>query len=193
MADKYASDPQRGSSWTYTQSDVDTLREQIEQDEAAKRRWLLLLLLITVAALVGTIIWLSTNYALYSSSESEKQRLADENASLKTQLSKSQKDLSGYLEKEKKQEEAVTKAKESVTKLLPGALGGINVPQFARQVYESPNSRLEIDSVPPSMLFKNWRATNDAGGTDVYTLVGGNIGGKWVIYSNLIARQSTGQ
>jgi hypothetical protein len=193
MADKYESDPQRGSSWTYTQSDVDTLREQIEQDEAAKRRWLLLLLLITAAALVGTIIWLSTNYALYSSSESEKQQLADENAGLKSQLNKAQKDLSGYMDKEKKQEEAVAKAKESVTKLLPGALGGVNVPQFAHQVYESPNSRIEMDSVPPSSLFKNWRMTNDAGGTDVYTLVGGNIGGKWVIYSNLIARQSASQ
>ncbi len=193
MADRYASDPQRSSSWTYTQSDVDTLREQIEQDEAGKRRWLLLLLLLTATALVGAIIWLSTNFALYSSSESEKQRLADENASLKAQLGKCQKELASYVDKEKKQEEAVAKAKESVTRMLPGALGGVNVPAFARQVYESPSSRVEMDSVPPSMLFKNWRATNDTGGTDVYTLVGGNIGGKWVVYSNLIARQSTSQ
>lgn len=192
MADRHSSDPQR-SSWTYTQSDVDTLREQIEQDEAAKRRWLLLLLLLTSAALVGLIIWMATNYALYSSSESEKRRLTDENTSLKAQVSKYQKDLSAYADKEKKQEEAIAKAKESVTKMLPGALGGVNVPAFARQVYESPNSRVEMDTVPPSMLFKNWRATNDAGGTDVYTLVGGNVNGKWVIYSNLVAHQAANQ
>ena len=177
------------SSWTYTQNDVDTLREQIEQNEAGKRRWLLLLLLITAAALVGAIILLSTSYALYSSSESEKTRLADENAALKTQLAKTEKDLNVYVEKEKKQNDAVAKAKESIDKMLSSALGGSNVSAFARQVYESPLSRVELDRIPPSSLFHNWKAQNETGGTDVYTLVGGTVKGKWVIYSNLIARQ----
>jgi len=177
------------SAWTYTQNDVDTLREQIEQNEAGKRRWLLLLLLVTVAALVGSIILLSTSYALYSSSETEKIRLADENASLKSQLAKSEKELSVYIEKEKKQNDAVAKAKESIDKMLSSALGGANVSGFARMVYESPNRCVELDKIPPSSLFHNWKVQNDAGGTDVYTLVGGNVKGKWVIYSNLISRQ----
>ena len=74
------------SQWavSYTQSDVDTIREQIEQNEAAKRRWLFLALMITVAALVGVVILMSSSYALYSKSESDKRKLSDENAGLKT-------------------------------------------------------------------------------------------------------------
>jgi cell division protein FtsB len=177
------------SSWTYTQNDVDTLREQIEQNEAGKRRWLLLLLLITAAALVGAIILLSTSYALYSSSEAEKTKLTDENKNLKSQLGKCEKDLNIYIEKEKKQADAVAKAKESIDKMLSSALGGVNVSSFAKMVYESPDSRVELDKVPPSNLFHNWKVQNDTGGTDVYTLVGGTVKGKWVIYSNLISRQ----
>ncbi|MBI3651071.1 MAG: hypothetical protein HY231_08475 [Acidobacteria bacterium] len=176
------------SSWTYTQNDVDTLREQIEQNEAGKRRWLLLLLLLTAAALVGALILLSTSYALYSSSEAEKTRLTNENAALKTQLAKTEKDLNVYSEKEKQQNEAVAKARESIDKMLSSALGGSNVSAFARLVYESPNRCVEVDKIPPSSLFHNWKAQNETGGTDVYTLVGGKIKDKWVIYSNLIAR-----
>jgi cell division protein FtsB len=184
-----SSNPSTRSSWNYTQTDVDTLREQIEQNEAGKRRWLLLLLLVSVAALIGALVLLSTSYALYSSAESEKSSLASENASLKALVGKCEKELNGYIEKEKRQTEALAKAQESVGRMLPGALGGANISGFARMVYESPSSRVEIDRLPPSNLFRNWKAQNEAGGTDVYTLVGGNVKGKWVIYSNLISRQ----
>lgn len=184
-----SSNPSTRSSWSYTQNDVDTLREQIEQNEAGKRRWLLLLLVITAGALVGALVLLSTTYALYSSSESAKATLANENAALKSQLSTCEKDLNVYIEQETKQNEAVARAQESVSKMLPGALGGVNVSSFAKMVYESPNSRVEMNRIPPSNLFRNWKAQNESGGTDVYTLVGGNVKGKWVIYSNLIARQ----
>ncbi len=182
--------PAPRSGWSYTQSDVDTLREHIQETERVKRRWLFLLLLLTAAALVGCIIWLSTNYAMYAASESEKQKFAEENISLKAQLGKSLKELASFVDKEKKQAETVEKAKQSVSQMLPGALGGANVPAFAKMVYESPNSRVEMDTVPPSMLFRNWKMPNESGGVDVYTLVGGNIGGKWVIYSNLISKQA---
>jgi hypothetical protein len=46
-----------------------------------------------------------------------------------------------------------------------------------------------MGKIPPSNLFRNWKAQNESGSTDVYTLVGGNVKGKWVIYSNLISRQ----
>src|ERR1044072_3882896 len=166
--------PAPRSGWTYTQSDVDTLREHIQETERVKRRWRFLFLLLTAAALVGAIVWLSTNFAMYAASETEKKKFAEENTSLKVQLSKIQKDLASYVDKEKKQAETVEKAKQSRSQMLPGALGGSNVPAFAKMVYESPNSRVEMDSLPPSLLFRNWKMPNEAGGVDVYTLVGGN-------------------
>jgi cell division protein FtsB len=80
--------PASRSGWTYNQSDVDTLREHIQETERVKRRWLLLLLLLTVAALVGVIVWLATNFAMYAASEAEKKRLAEENAVLMAELCK---------------------------------------------------------------------------------------------------------
>jgi len=77
----------------YGQSDVDTIREQIEQTEAMKRRWLFLAMIISIAALVGAIVLLSTNYALYSSSESDKKKLAQENAALKSRADQTQQQL----------------------------------------------------------------------------------------------------
>ena len=177
-----------GDGWHYTQNDVDNLREQIEQNEAAKRRWLLLGLIVAVGALAGALVLLSTTYALYSSGSGEKEQMTRENTALKAQLDGCRNDLAVYQEKEKKQTEAIAKARESVTQMLPGALGGANISQFARQVYDSPDSRVEMDQVPPSSLFRNWRVQNESGGTDVYTLVGGFVRGKWVIYSNLISR-----
>jgi cell division protein FtsB len=182
--------PASRSGWTYNQSDVDTLREHIQETERVKRRWLFLLLLLTAAALVGAIVWLSTNFAMYAASEAEKKNLAEENAGLKAELSKTQKDLAGYVDKEKRQAESVEKARQSVGQMLPGALGGVNVPAFAKMVYDSPNSRVEMGNIPPSTLFRNWKMPSESGGVEVYTLVGGNVGGKWVIYSNLISRQA---
>ena len=74
----------------YGQSDVDTIRQQIEQTEAMKRRWLLMAMIVSIAALVGAIVLLSTNYALYSSAESEKKKLVQENATLKTRADQTQ-------------------------------------------------------------------------------------------------------
>src|SRR4026208_189084 len=77
----------------YGQSDVDTIREQIVQTEAMKRRWLFLVMIVCIAALVGAIVLLTTNYALYSSSESDKKSLVQENAALKSRVDQTQQQL----------------------------------------------------------------------------------------------------
>ena len=46
-----------------------------------------------LGALVGAIVLLSTNYALYSSSESAKKKLAQENAALKSHADETQQQL----------------------------------------------------------------------------------------------------
>lgn len=62
------------------------------------------------------------------------------------------------------------------------------VASFALMVYKLPNSRLELDYKPPDKLFRKWKV--NAGSTsEVYTLVGGFVDGKWVVYSNLVARR----
>jgi cell division protein FtsB len=177
---------------TYTQSDVDTIREQIEQTEAMKRRWLFLTLIIAVAALVGAIILLSTNYALYSASETSKKKLVEENAALKSRADQTQQQLDAKNAKEASETQARAEAQSKLEKLLPAVLSdkasGGEVASFARMVYNLPGRRIELDRKPPDKLFRNWKVTSGST-TEVYTLVGGFVDGKWVVYSNLVARK----
>jgi cell division protein FtsB len=177
---------------SYNQSDVDNIRDQIEQTESAKRRWLFLALVVTIAALAGAIVLLSTNYALYSSSESDKKKLAQENAALKSRADQTQQQLDSKNAQDAKQTEARADAQTKLQTLLPAVLRGSASPgevaSFARMVHALPDNRVELDSKPPDKLFRNWRVTVGST-TETYTLVGGVVDGKWVVYSNLVARR----
>jgi flagellar biosynthesis component FlhA len=181
--------------WTisYTQGDVDTIREQIEQTESAKRHWLVLGFLIALAVLAGAIILLSTNYALYSSGQTEKKKVIEENAALKARADQTQQQLDTKTAQETKESQAREEAQSKLGKLLPAVLkgkaGGGEIANFARMVYNSPNSRMELNDKPPNDLFRNWKVTTGST-TEVYALVGGFIDGKWIVYSNLVARKS---
>jgi len=174
---------------SYNQSDVDNIRGQIEQTESAKRRWLFLALIITIAALIGAIVLLSTNYALYSSGESEKKRLVQENAALKQRADQTQQQLDAKMAKETSEAQTRAEAQAKMDKLLPAVLNdnvsGGEVASFARMVYNLPGRRVELERKPPDKLFRNWKVTT-GGETEVYTLVGGLVDGKWVVYSNLV-------
>jgi len=174
---------------SYNQSDVDNIREQIEQTESAKRRWLFLILVICIAALVGSIIWLSTNYALYSASESEKKKLTQENAALKQKVDQLQKDLDAKMAKDNAEAAARADAQAKLDKLLPAVLkdeaSGTEVANFAKMVYHMPGGRVELERKPPDKLFRNWRIAK-GDDVEIYTLVGGLVDGKWVVYSCLV-------
>lgn len=176
----------------YNQSDVDNIRDQIEQTESAKRRWLFLVLIVSVAALAGAIVLLSTNYALYSSSESEKKKLLQENAALKSRADQTQQQLDTRNAQEAKQAETRADAQTKLQNLLPAVLRGTasagEIASFARMVHALPNSKVELDTKPPDKLFRNWKVTTNST-TETYTLVGGFVDGKWVVYSNLVARK----
>ena len=180
----------------YGQSDVDTIREQIEQTEAMKRRWLFMAMIVSIAALVGAIVLLSTNYALYSSSESDKKSLVQENAGLKSKVDQTQQQLDSKTAQDAKQAEARAQAQTKLQTVLPavmrGAAGPGEIASFARMVSALPYGKVEVDTKPPDKLFRNWKVTT-GGAIEIYTLVGGFVDGKWVIYSNLVARRSAAE
>jgi cell division protein FtsB len=174
---------------SYTQRDLDTIREQIEQTESNKRRWLVLALIVTLVALAGAIVLLSTNYALYSSSESGKKKLAEENAALKQRADQTQQQLDAKMAKDNAEAQSRTEAQGKLDKLLPAILndsaGGTEVANFARMVYHMPGGRVELERKPPDKLFRNWKISK-GDDVEVYTLVGGLVDGKWVVYSCLV-------
>lgn len=186
------------SGWvvSYTQSDVDTIREQIEQNESAKRRWLVLALTIVIAALVGAVALLTTSYALYSSSESGKKQLADENAALKVERDKYQQQVSELTAEKQKQEKVRAEAQAQIERLrsstsLAGASDS-DIASFARRINELPQGRIELDEKPPDKLFRRyWNLKTDSG-METYALIRSDpIGDKWLVYSNLVRRMNS--
>lgn len=177
---------------SYNQNDVDMIREQIEQNEAAKRRWLFLALVVTIAALVGAVILVSSSYALYSKGETEKRQLSDENAALKTASDQYQQQLKVATAAQEREANERADAQAKLGTLMPAVLrssaSDSDTGAFARMVYNMPHGRVEIEQQPPNKLFRNWRY-NSAEGMETYTLVGGFVDGKWVIHSNLVARK----
>lgn len=180
---------------TYGQRDVDAIREQIEQTESSKRRGLLWALGLSTAALIASIVWLSTTYALYSASESDKRKLTQENAALRLQVDQTQVQLDAANATLATYSQHKADARAKFDKLLPEVMKGNASPgevaSFAQMVHSEASGRLELDQKPPDKLFRNWRSTGgESPGT--YTLVGGFVDGKWVVYSNLVARRATG-
>jgi cell division protein FtsB len=190
-----SSDQSSRKQWivNYTQDDVDTIRGQIEQNEAAKRRWLLLVLVVAVGALVGAVVLLSTSYALYAKSESDKKKLTDENAALKATSNQCQQQLQTVTAAQEKEAQARADAQARLDKLVPAIVRGnasdADTAAFARMVSDLPHGRMEFEGKPPDKLFRNYKYRSDST-TETYTLVGGFVDGKWVVHSNLVARRA---
>jgi len=182
----------KGWSVSYTQRDVDTIREQINQEQAARRRLLVLAFFLTTAGLVGAIILLSTSYGLYSRSLAQREALTGENSTLKAQAADCNQQLAILERKLATVDQTRTDARARLQTLLPAALSpasaGRQAPSLAAMVYSLPDHQVEIDRKPPNSIFRNWR-TKSGDVTSTYALVGGFIDGKWIIYSNLLTRR----
>lgn len=180
-------------SVSYSQSDVETIREQIQQEQGARRRILLLALFVTTAALVGAIILLSTSYGLYSRSLSQRQALDEENSGLKAQAADRNQELNDLKQKQAINDQTRAEAQGRLQKILPAALapssGGREASTLAAMVYSLPAHQVEVERKPPDAIFRNWKV-KAGDSTSTYALVGGFVDGKWIIYSDLIGRSS---
>jgi hypothetical protein len=180
-------------SVSYTQRDVETIREQIQQEQSARRRLLMLALLVVTGALVGAIILLSTSYGLYSRGLSLQQSLGNENATLKNQAAQCNQQLNDLQQKQTGMDQTRADARGRLQKVLPAALsassGGKEASALASMLYTLPDHQIELDRKPPDSIFRNWRVKS-GDMTNTYALVGGFVDGKWIIYSNLITRSN---
>jgi hypothetical protein len=179
----------------YTQTDVDMIRAQIIQGEALKRRWLILGLMLATAALVTVLVLLSTSYALYARASNANESLTKENSALATRAAKAQEDLEAKMTRDAERQRAEAETQETLKGLLATVMGKSDVPpgvgsRFAKAVYQL-GGRVETEAIPSNKLFRNWKVNTDSG-FEIYTIVGGFDEGKWVIYSNLIARKKVG-
>lgn len=176
----------------YTQRDVDVIRDQIIQGEAMKRRSLVLGLILATAGLAGTIALLSSSYAIAARTQAQNDQLTHQNAATSQRNAESQQALDSLRARDAKAESAKAASQALMQRVLSGMPADANGAaiqggRFAKAIYQL-GGRVETASKPPDKLFRNWKVSGDSG-TEVYTVVGGFVDGKWVIYSNLVARR----
>ena len=180
----------------YTQNDVDVIREQIIQGESMKRRSLILGLILATAGLAATIALLSSSYAISARTEAQNNQLTQQNAATTQRSTEAQQALEAMRARDARQESAKGEAQALVQKLFSGVPGNADASaiqggKLARAVHQL-GGHVETGSKPPDKLFRNWKVNADSG-TEFYTVVGGFVDGKWVIYSNLVARKQIAQ
>jgi cell division protein FtsB len=178
----------------YTQNDVEVIREQIIQGESMKRRWLVLGLILAIAGLAVTIILLSSSYTLYARTEAHNEELTRQTAATAQRNTEVQQALDVLRERDARQESAKAEALSLSQKLFSGVPGSADLSpnqgaSLAKAIYQL-GGHVEAPSKPPDKLFRNWKVNADSE-TEYYTVVGGFVDGKWVIYSNLVARRQT--
>jgi len=187
-----ASQPRTERTVYYTPNDVEVIREQIIQGESMKRRWLILALILATAGLAVTVALLSSSYALYARTEARNDQLTQQGAATAQKNTEVQQALDALRARDARQESAKAEAQALERKVLSGVPGNAGLSPIqggalARAIYQL-GGRVETESKPPDKLFRNWKVNGDSG-TEIYTVVGGLVDGKWVIYSNLVARK----
>ena len=180
----------------YTQNDVEVIREQIIQGESMKRRWLVLALILATAGLAVTVALLSSSYALYARTQARSDQLTQQNAATAQRNTEAQQALDALRARDARQESEKAEAHALEQKILSGlpssaALSPVQGATLARAIHQL-GGHVETASKPPDKLFRNWKVNGDSG-TEFYTVVGGFVDGKWVIYSNLVARKQGAQ
>jgi len=166
------------------------VRRQAIQIEAEKRALIRLLLIIVSCILGVTLVVLGRVYQLYSQSGSvvrAAETKADAAVAQSQQCDRELKDKTTQLERITNTAKQKQERNEAlVQRALQGA-SQTELAEFARAVYDLPGRSVEVPRIPPSSLFQRIYRYKSGEQTQTFVLVGGQVDGKWMIYSNLIA------
>jgi hypothetical protein len=173
---------------TYSQQEVEMVRRQTIQIEVEKRALIRLLLIITSVALLVTLLSLGIVSYLYLSGKGAVDEAKARAADLESRLEQTTRELQEKTAQLERRAQVAAQRKGRFDELLAKALNQTasytEVGELAKEIYESPQKVVEVQRMPPSSLFKyyKYRANNQV---QTYVLVPGQVGGKWLIYSNL--------
>lgn len=164
------------------------VRRQTIQIEVEKRALIRLLLIITSAALLVTLLSLGIVSYLYLSGKGAVDEAKARAADLESRLQQTTRELQDKTAQLERRAQVAAQRKGRFDELLARALNQTasytEIGELAKEIYESPQKVVEVQRMPPSSLFKYYkhRANNQV---QTYVLVPGQVGGKWLIYSNL--------
>jgi hypothetical protein len=176
----------------YSQQEYEMVRRQTMQIEAEKRAVLRWLLMVVTACFALSLLALAWMYQQYSTADGRVEAAETRASKAETDLKKTSQELA-----EKKailDKQAATAAQQNATinSIVPKAVAGLagdgELAALAHAIYESrPTHVIELPRIPPDNILRRYRFRV---GTEVrsYILIAGLVDGKWVLYSNLVAK-----
>lgn len=177
----------------YSQQEYDMMRRQTLQIEAEKRSLLRTLLTVVAVLLTLSLLLLGYLFRRYSSSSSMIAAAEARAASAEAQYQQCDQELR---DKRSQLDAFALRASErnaQISSILPRIMNktasDAEVAALAHAVYEQPGHVIELPGIPPDSLLRRFRFRSE-GQVRSYVLVAGNVDGKWLLYSNLVARTS---
>lgn len=175
---------------TFSQQEIEMVRRQTIQIETEKRALIRFLLMVTSIALLVTLIALGIVSYLFINGKSTVEEAKVKVAALESKLDQNTKELQDKTAQLEKRAQVAAQHKARFDELIAKAMNQTasytEVGELAKEIYESPQKVVEVQRVPPNSLFKYYKyRTNNQ--IQTYALVPGQVGGKYLIYSNLTA------
>jgi hypothetical protein len=175
----------------YSQQEYDMVRRQTMQIEAEKRALLKWVLIVVSLLLAGSVILTGWMFRRYSEAEDLIRNADERRASAENQLRQASRERDEL--KAIQQKGAATVAQRNavidstVPKMLAEKATDAELTDLARAINETPQQVIELPGIPPDKVLRRYRARVD-GQQRAYTLVAGEIDGKWRLYSVLVKK-----
>ena len=175
----------------YSQQEYDMVRRQTLQIEAEKRSFLRTLLTVVSAVLILALILIAFLFRRYSQSSSLIGAAEEKASAADAQYQRCNQELQEKRSALEAQARKVTQRSEQIGLLVPKVINKsaseTEIATLANAIYESPGHSIELPSIPPGKILRRYRYRS---GDQVYSylLVAGAFDGKWVLFSNLMAK-----
>jgi uncharacterized protein (DUF3084 family) len=176
----------------YSQQEYEMVRRQTMQIEAEKRALLRWTLMVVAGAFALSLLALGWMYQQYSTADNKVEAAEARAVKAETEFKKVNQELA-----EKKailDRQAATAAQQNatITGLVPKAVSGTatdaELAALAHAIFESRHNHvIELPRIPPDNILRRYRYR---AGNEVrsYILIAGLVDGKWLLYSNLVAK-----
>ena len=175
----------------YSQQEYDMVRRQTLQIEAEKRSFLRTLLAVISGALVIALIVVGLLFRHYSQSNTLIGAADEKAAAAEAQYQSCNKELQEKRSMLDAQARKGAQRNEQIASLVPRVINKTasetEIATLANAIYETPGHSIEFPSVPPNKILRRYRYRSGDQAYSYY-LVAGNFDGKWVLYSNLLAK-----
>jgi hypothetical protein len=175
----------------YSQQEYDMMRRQTLQIEAEKRAIFKTLLTAVSVILTISLILLGYLYRQYSQSSSLISAAEARATTAEAQYQQANQELQDKRAQLDRIAQRAAQRGQQINSLVTAVMrkgaSDAEIAALAHAIYESPDHVIDLPGIPPDSILRRYRYRS-GGQVRAYVLVAGNVNGKWLLYSNLVAK-----